>query len=76
MAEFNIIGLSLLIFIIALVGTSLAPTVAQQVGTASGSEGIDGTASETILSLTTLMYALLVALSVIAPTLFLIRIVM
>lgn len=57
----NIIGS----FIVILVGTSLAPTVAQQVGTAQADGNITG-ASDTLLGLTTLFYCLSIATSAIA----------
>ena len=44
-------------FIVILVGITLAPTVAQQVGTATANDNITG-ASSTILGLTTLFYCL------------------
>ncbi len=47
-------------FIVILVGTSLAPTVAQQVGTAQADGNITG-ASDTLLGLTTLFYCLSIA---------------
>ena len=47
-------------FIVILVGTSLAPTVAQQVGIAQGNGNITG-ASDTLLGLTTLFYCLAIA---------------
>ena len=47
-------------FIVILVGTSLAPTVAQQVGTAQLDTNITG-ASDTLLGLTTLFYCLAIA---------------
>lgn len=52
-------------FIVILVGTSLAPTVAQQVGTAQNDGNITG-AADTLLGLTTLFYALAIATSAIA----------
>ena len=51
-------------FIVILVGTSLAPTVAQQVGLAQGDGNITG-ASDTLLGLTTLFYNLSIASSAI-----------
>lgn len=60
MAEISYIGLFLMIFFIAVVGVSLVQPVAQQVGTASSSEGIDGTASATIIDLSTLMFIILI----------------
>lgn len=51
-------------FIVILVGTSLAPTVAQQVATAQADGNITG-ASDTLLGLTTLFYNLSVASSAI-----------
>ena len=47
-------------FIVILVGTTLAPTVAQQVGTAQADGNITG-AADTILGLTTLFYCLSIA---------------
>jgi len=47
-------------FIVILVGATLAPTVAQQVGLAQADGNITG-ASSTILGLTTLFYCLSVA---------------
>ena len=47
-------------FIVILVGTSLAPTVAQQVGIAQANDNIIG-ASDTLLGLTTLFYCLAIA---------------
>lgn len=47
-------------FIVILVGVTLAPTVAQQVGTAQADGNITG-ASDTILGLTTLFYVLAIA---------------
>ena len=47
-------------FIAILVGTSLAPTVAQQVGIAQGNDNITG-AADTLLGLTTLFYCLAIA---------------
>jgi len=47
-------------FIVILVGTSLAPTVAQQVGIAQANGNISG-ASDTLLGLTTLFYCLAIA---------------
>ena len=47
-------------FIVILVGATLAPTVAQEVGTAQLDGNITG-ASDTILGLTTLFYCLAVA---------------
>ena len=47
-------------FIVILVGVTLAPTVAQEVGTAQADGNITG-ASSTILGLTTLFYNLGVA---------------
>ena len=52
-------------FIIAIVGTTLAPTVAQQVGIAQGEPNITG-ASSTMLGLCTLFYCLSIATSSIA----------
>ena len=51
-------------FIVILVGTSLAPTVAQQVGAAQGDPNVTG-AADTLLGLTTLFYALAIATSAI-----------
>ena len=51
-------------FIVILVGTSLAPTVAQQVGTAQADGNVTG-ASDTLLGLTTLFYSLAIATSAI-----------
>ena len=47
-------------FIVILVGVTLAPTVAEEVGQAKASSNITG-ASETIIGLTTLFYCLAVA---------------
>jgi hypothetical protein len=47
-------------FIVILVGTTLAPTVAQNVGLAQADGNISG-ASDTILGLTTLFYCLSIA---------------
>jgi xanthine/uracil permease len=47
-------------FVVILVGTSLAPTVAQQVGTAQADGNVTG-AADTLLGLTTLFYALAIA---------------
>jgi hypothetical protein len=47
-------------FIVILVGTTLAPTVAQNVGLAQADGNITG-ASDTILGLTTLFYCLSIA---------------
>jgi len=47
-------------FIVILVGTTLAPTVAQQVGTAQADGNVTG-AADTILGLTTLFYCLSIA---------------
>jgi len=47
-------------FIVILVGVTLAPTVAQQVGTAQADTNITG-AADTILGLTTLFYCLSIA---------------
>jgi hypothetical protein len=52
-------------FIVILVGTTLAPTVAQNVGTAQADGNITG-ASDTILGLTTLFYCLSIAASAIS----------
>lgn len=52
-------------FIIILVGTSLLPTVAQQVGTAQADGNVTG-ASDTLIGLTTLFYALSIATAAIA----------
>jgi len=51
-------------FIVIVVGTSLAPTVAQQVGTAQADGNITG-ASDTLIGLTTLFYCLAIATSAI-----------
>jgi len=51
-------------FIVILVGTTLAPTVAQQVGLAQLDGNVTG-ASDTILGLTTLFYNLSIASSAI-----------
>jgi len=51
-------------FIVILVGTSLAPTVAQQVGTAQADGNVTG-AADTLLGLTTLFYSLAIATSAI-----------
>lgn len=47
-------------FIIILVGTALLPTVAQQVGTAQAEGNVTG-ASDTLVGLTTMFYALAIA---------------
>lgn len=47
-------------FIVILVGTSLAPTVAQQVGLAQADGNITG-AADTLLGLTTLFYCLAIS---------------
>jgi hypothetical protein len=47
-------------FIVILVGTSLLPTVAQQVGTAQADGNVTG-ASDTLVGLTTLFYNLSIA---------------
>lgn len=47
-------------FIVVLVGTSLMPTVAQQVGAAQADGNVTG-ATDTILGLTTLFYGLAIA---------------
>lgn len=52
-------------FIIILVGTSLLPTIAQQVATAQADGNVTG-ASDTLVGLTTLFFALVVAVSAIA----------
>lgn len=62
--QISILGLALMTFIVALVGVTLAPSVAQAVGAAQGDANIDG-ASDVLLGLVTLMYALLVTSSVI-----------
>ena len=49
-------------FIVVVVGTSLAPTVAQNVGIAQADGNITG-ASDTLLGLTTLFYCLAIATS-------------
>jgi hypothetical protein len=51
-------------FIVILVGTSLMPTVAQQVGSAQNDGNVTG-AADTLLGLTTLFYALAIATSAI-----------
>jgi len=51
-------------FIVIVVGTSLAPTVAQQVGTAQADGNITG-AADTLLGLTTLFYCLAISTSAI-----------
>lgn len=52
-------------FIIILVGTSLLPTVAQQVGLAQADGNVTG-ASDTLVGLSTLFFALAIATSAIA----------
>ena len=52
-------------FIVILVGTSLLPTVAQQVGTAQADGNVTG-AADTLVGLTTLFFALAIATSAIA----------
>lgn len=47
-------------FIVILVGTSFAPTVAQQVGTAQADGNVTG-AADTLLGLTTIFYSLAIA---------------
>lgn len=47
-------------FIVILVGTSLMPTVAQQVGIAQADGNVTG-AADTLVGLTTLFYALAIA---------------
>lgn len=54
-------------FIVVVVGTSLAPTVAQSVGTAKADTNITG-ASDTLLDLCTLFYCLAIATSSMAVT--------
>lgn len=49
-------------FLVVIVGTSLAPTVAQQVGTAQADGNVTG-AADTLLGLTTLFYCLAIATS-------------
>ena len=51
-------------FIVILVGTSLLPTVAQQVGTAQADGNVSG-ASDTLVGLTTLFFSLAIATSAI-----------
>ncbi len=51
-------------FIVILVGTALLPTVAQQVGTAQADGNVTG-ASDTLVGLTTLFFALAIATSAI-----------
>ena len=52
-------------FIVIVVGTSLAPTVAQNVGTAQADGNVTG-ASDTLLGLTTLFYVLAIATAAMA----------
>ena len=52
-------------FIVILVGTSLLPTVAQQVGAAQADTNVTG-AADTLIGLTTLFFALAIATSAIA----------
>ena len=52
-------------FIVIVVGTSLAPTVAQSVGSAQSDSNVTG-ASDTLLGLTTLFYCLSIATSAMA----------
>lgn len=53
-------------FIVVLIGTSLMPTVAQQVGTAQADGNVSGNAAaKTLLGLTTTFYALAIATSAI-----------
>ena len=52
-------------FIVILVGTSLLPTVAQQVGTAQADGNVTG-AADTLVGLTTLFYSLSIATAAIA----------
>jgi len=51
-------------FIVILVGTSLLPTVANQVGIAQNDANVTG-ASDTLIGLTTLFFALTIATSAI-----------
>jgi xanthine/uracil permease len=51
-------------FIVILVGVTLAPTVAQQVGTAQADGNVTG-ASDTLVGLTTLFFSLAIATSAI-----------
>lgn len=51
-------------FIVILVGTALLPTVAQQVGTAQADGNVTG-ASDTLVGLATLFFALAIATSAI-----------
>ena len=52
-------------FIVIVVGTSLTPTVAQNVGIAQADGNVTG-ASDTLLGLTTLFYCLAIATSAMA----------
>ena len=52
-------------FIVILVGTSLLPTVAQQVGTAQADGNVTG-AADTLVGLTTLFYSLAIAIADVA----------
>jgi xanthine/uracil permease len=45
-------------FIVVVIGVNLLPTVADQVGAAQQNGNISGTASDTIVGLTTLFFAL------------------
>jgi hypothetical protein len=56
----NMIAILLMIFIVAVVGTALLPSLADSTATATSSSGIVDTPSETLLSLNILMYALLI----------------
>lgn len=63
---FSFIGLFMIIFIIVLVGTSLVGPLAQSVGTAADSEGISGTPSDTLISLSTLFFIIFIVITVAA----------
>ena len=63
--EYKMLGQLIGGFIIILVGTSLLPTVAQQVGTAQADGNVTG-AADTLVGLTTLFFALAIATSAIA----------
>jgi hypothetical protein len=61
----NMIAILLMIFIVAIVGTALIPSIADSTATATASSGIVDTPSQTLLNLNILMYALLIMGSVV-----------
>lgn len=67
MADISILGLSIMLFVCAIVGLSLAPTIAQSVGTATAADGTDS-ATDALLGLSTIMYSLLVFSCVVGIT--------